>query len=524
MAEFIIVGSGAAGVAAALALVRRGIKPLLLDAGFVNEAAVPRVHGNLYDYRRRRDSFDLHIGTELGGLRAALDTEQSVAKLNAPNMAFVTRNAGQLAPLEQTRFHAVQSFAAGGLGNAWGAGLYRWVEEDLDSFPVSLEQLDPYFDLLTREIGISGQDDDLSPFFGSAAGLLPPLNLSYNARLAFDRYLRTRDTLRRSGINMGYPRVGVLSVPYDGRPACDYSNLEFWQSQPYIYTPAITLQKLVSRDQIDYQPGVLVESWRETNDGLTLLAADVETGESVQFTGGTLLLAAGAINTARIALQSRRDLSTRLPLLENPILQIPLIAPRSVGRRLDTQAFGLVQLNLVWQSAGHGMTLQGSLIELTAPMRAEFFGRFPLSARGNLAAMRVLLPAMMMMQLYYPGSAQPPAELSLSPNGRLRIVAPPHDMDRASLAPLLKALRMLGLWSHAALIQQPPTGHAIHYAGTLPMRTQPGAYQCYPDGRLHGTRRVFVADSASFPTLPAKNMSFGMMANAMRIATAAAIS
>ena len=140
------------------------------------------------------------------------------------------------------------------------------------------------------------------------------------------------------------------------------------------------------------------------------------------------------------------------------------------------------------------------------------------------AQMRVLLPAMMMMQLYYPGSAQPPAELSLSPNGRLRIVAPPHDMDRASLAPLLKALRMLGLWSHAALIQQPPTGHAIHYAGTLPMRTQPGAYQCYPDGRLHGTRRVFVADSASFPTLPAKNMSFGMMANAMRIAALAAIS
>jgi len=54
------------------------------------------------------------------------------------------------------------------------------------------------------------------------------------------------------------------------------------------------------------------------------------------------------------------------------------------------------------------------------------------------------------------------------------------------------------------------------------MRAEPAAYQCDPDGRLHGTRRVFIADSASFPTLPAKNMSFGMMANAMRIAAAAA--
>ncbi|MEZ4771228.1 MAG: GMC oxidoreductase [Caldilineales bacterium] len=522
MAEFMVVGSGAAGVAAALALVRRGVRPLLLDAGFVNEAVAPRVYGNLYDYRRRRDSFDLHIGPELSGLASALSDEPGVAKLNAPNMAFVTRDAERLAPLEQIRFRAVQSFAAGGLGNAWGAGLYRWVESDLDDFPVALSQLEPYFDILTREIGISGQDDDLTSFFGNPAGLLPPLTLSHNARLAHTAYLRQREAWRRAGLHLGFPRVAALSVPYDGRPACDYGNLEFWQAQPFIYTPAVTLQKLVRDGRIDYRPGVLVHSWEEGSAGIAVRAASIDTGAPIQFSADTLLLAAGAINTARIALQSRGDLSTRLPLLENPIVQIPLITPRSVGRRLDTDTFGLVQLNIVWQQAARGILLQGSLIELTAPMRSEFFGRFPLSARGNLAAMRALLPAMMMLQLYYPGSAQPPAELSLSANGRLRIAAPPHDLDRSELAPLLAALRKLGLWTHPALIQQPPTGHAIHYAGTLPMRHQPGDYQCHPDGRLHGAQRVFVADSASFPTLPAKNMSFGMMANAMRIATLAA--
>ena len=250
-------------------------------------------------------------------------------------------------------------------------------------------------------------------------------------------------------------------------------------------------------------------------------ASDASDGQPLTFNGSTLLLAAGAINSARIALQSAGDQRTALPLLENPILQIPLILPRSVGRRLDSRSFGLVQLNLVWRSRALGMTLQGSLIELTAPMRAEFFGRFPLSARGNLAAMRTLLPAMMMMQLYYPGSAQPPAQLSLAAGGRLRIAAQPWRLDMAALKPLLQGLRRLGLWTHPALIQQPPTGHAIHYAGTLPMQAEPASWQCYPDGRLHGTKRVFVADSASFPTLPAKNMSFGMMANAMRIAAAA---
>ena len=72
------------------------------------------------------------------------------------------------------------------------------------------------------------------------------------------------------------------------------------------------------------------------------------------------------------------------------------------------------------------------------------------------------------------------------------------------------------------LIQKPVTGHAIHYAGTLPMAETPARYQCDPAGKLAGAHRVYIADSACFSALPAKNMSFGMMANAMRIATAAA--
>jgi choline dehydrogenase-like flavoprotein len=66
-----------------------------------------------------------------------------------------------------------------------------------------------------------------------------------------------------------------------------------------------------------------------------------------------------------------------------------------------------------------------------------------------------------------------------------------------------------------------PTGHAVHYTSTLPMKHEPDRYECYPDGRLFGTRNVYVVDSAGFTRLPAKNMSFAMMANAMRIVAGA---
>ena len=146
---------------------------------------------------------------------------------------------------------------------------------------------------------------------------------------------------------------------------------------------------------------------------MTVTGTDLATGETISFAGKTLLVAAGAINTAKIVLRSRGDHTTRLPLLENPVLQVPLILPASIGRRLDTHSFGLVQLNLVWESPAFSRYLQGSFIELTAPMRAEFFGRFPLSARANLAMMRTMLPAMILLQLYFPAEEQAPSWLQL---------------------------------------------------------------------------------------------------------------
>ncbi len=518
----IIVGSGAAGTAAALQLARLGLRPLMLDVGVRPKENAPRAEGNLYEWRRHHDSFDLHIGDDWRGVSDVITGETGIAKLNAPNAAFVTQDAVALSPVDATDFDAIQSFAFGGLANAWGAGLYRFVDADLEGFPIRAADLDPYADILTREIGISGADDDLTSFFGDASGLLPPLRLSHNAAQVLARYQRVRHRLRERGIFLGRPRVGALSVPYDGRPAADYSNTEFWQDQPYLYTPALTLRKLIAAGQLDYRPGLLVQRWEELPDGVILHAIVLSSGEAVQFACKAVVLAAGAIGTAKIVLRSVGDYATVLPLLENPAVQIPFVLPSSIGRRLDTHCFGLTQLNLIWQPSTYGCTAQGSILEITSPMRAEFYGRFPLSARANLALVREMLPAMLVMQLFFPGAIQPAARLSLLQNGRLSIQGHANVVEVRRLAPLCSAMRSLGMWTHPFLIYKPQTGHAIHYAGTLPMRASPGRYECHPDGRLAGSQRVYVADSACFSALPAKNMSFGMMCNAMRVAEAAA--
>ncbi len=518
----IIVGSGPSGTAAALQLANMGLRPVMLDAGLQRAPDGPRAEGNLYDWREQHDSFDLQIGADFRGVSDLLTGEMGIAKLNAPNVAYVVRDAERLSPIDATGFAAVQSFSFGGLANAWGAGLYRFTDADLAGFPLRAADLDPYTDVVTREIGISGAADDLTPYFGDASGLVPPLALSHNAGRVLNGYRRKRAALNARGIFMGRPRVAALPEPYDGRPAVDYSNTEFWQDQPYLYTPALTLRKLIAADRVDYRGGLLVERWTETAEGVIVHARELEGGAEVTYEGAALLLAAGAIGTARLALRSAADESTRLPLLENPAVQIPFVLPASIGRSLDRHCFGLVQLNLIWESEAYGCRTQGSLLEITSPMRAEFFGRFPLSARANLTLVKYMLPAMLVMQLYFPASAQPLARLWLQGDGRLRIEGQPNAVELRKLRGLLAALRRLGLWTHPMLIYKPKTGHAIHYAGTLPMRKAPDRYECDPQGRLAGTEHIYVADSAGFSDLSAKNMGLGMMANAMRVAAAAA--
>lgn len=523
MRECILVGTGAAGVAAALQAADRGIRPLVLDVGHrprTPAAAVP--DENLYDRRRREDTFPLYIGEDREGLTNLLTGNERPVKLNAPRMEFVTRDAARLGPLHEDRFHAIQSFAAGGLANAWGAGLYRFNDDDLRGFPVTAADLSPYLDRLTAEIGIAGAHDDLEPFFGRPEGLLPPLRLSRNVGALYRGYREHRSWFARRGIHVGQAHIGVLTEPRPGRATVDYSNAEMWAPTNAVYSPLQTLEKLIADDAVEYRKGVLVEGYREESEGILVTGRDLETGERVEERARYLVLAAGAINTTRIVLRANGDHHTRLRLLENPAVQIPFVMPRMIGRGLETDAWGLVQLNLVWDSAQHGTRLQGSLMEITSPLRAEFFGRFPYAARGNLALVRTMLPGMIVMQLFYPAGEDDVSWVSLEDEGRLRIEGPRPGLDLGALAPLAAAFRRMGAWTARGLMAPVPLGHAIHYAGTLPMRVDPGPYACDSHGLLHGTERVYVADSAGFPGLPAKNMSFSMMGNAMRVLQAAA--
>ena len=64
----------------------------------------------------------------------------------------------------------------------------------------------------------------------------------------------------------------------------------------------------------------------------------------------------------------------------------------------------------------------------------------------------------------------------------------------------------------------PGHGSGIHYAGTLPFSDKNEKFKILPTSKLGATNNVFVADGSGFTYLPAKGLTFSLMANAHNVA------
>jgi len=490
----------------------------VLDVGTPPPTADEALRQNQYDLKRSgEDPFRALIGDRFESLHNVHRSYLS-PKLKGPRMRYVTADWRELSRIDTDGFDPVQSFATGGLANAWGAGAYRFTDAELHDFPIRRADLEPFYDDLTAHIGIAGTDDDLAPYLGSAAGCQPAHPQNRLGRHLAAAYQRHRAHFHRRGIRIGAPRLAVLSRDHRGRAAYDHQGLEFFQGHiPAIYNPAFTLAELVRDRVVEHRTGMLAERFETRADGVLVAARDVRTDAQHTFTARRLVLAAGAVGSASLVLRSRADTTTRLPLLDNPISYVPLVAWRLVGQGVETASLPL-QSTLVCEDGDDPCPVFGSFYGVSATLWNDLLFDLPLAARDNIRMLKFLLPALCVVQLFHPDRPRAENHLKIDETGRLQL----NYRKRAFGAierRVLGAFRRIGYLGLPGLCKYPDPGNSFHYAGCLPMRAQPGPYECDADGRLGGDPRVHVADAATFPSLPSKNLTFTIMANAARIGT-----
>lgn len=532
MTEVLVVGSGASGTHFALSLVRKGYRVTMIDVGHERSAS-PLPHANLDQLKERlTDPTAYFLGSRYEGV-VLPDFDREYYAI-PPSKDYVFKQPPDFGYFG-TGFAPLFSFARGGLAEAWTGGCYPFNDEELREFPFSYSDMAPHYAEVARRIGISGAEDDLSPFMPLHDHLLAPLELDLHSNTLYRAYQRRRaDLNKRLGFYLGRTRIAVLSRGLGSRQACEYLGRCLWGCPiEALYTPIQTLRECMSYRNFTYVPGMQVKHFRVNNGSRItgVVVAPVDGGSEQELRVNRLVLAAGTLSTARIVLWSAfRETGKPLRLhglMDNRQVLVPFVNLRMIGQpfRADSYQYHLLSVGL--KSSDGGAYVHGQITTLKGAAMHPFIQRLPFDLKTSTHLARAMHAALGLVNVNFHDRRRDEnyVTLSVERNGVLPALAihyRPPDGEPAqiqrSIRKVRKALWKLGCVIPPGMVHVRPMGASVHYAGTLPMSRRSASWTTTEHGQSRDFENLFIVDGSTFPYLPAKNLTFTLMANAVRVA------
>lgn len=513
--DVIVVGSGPAGVSAALPLVEAGLRVLMVDGGKRPDVQPPEM-----DFISARTTDAGQWKWMVGEDFHALKMRDAVSpKLRVPAHTYAFEGFEARNQVMGENFIAVGSLATGGLSNAWGCGVARFSASEIAAFPFPASELEPSYARVSRRIGISGKiDDDMSDYFGLDEYSQPPIPMDVLHTSMSRLYSSQRKKLHAQGFRLGRSRVAALSEDIPGRQACNLSGNCLWGCRRRsLYSATDDLPALRKHENFSELSGFVVGGLTRFDGCGAVEGQMTSDGERRSITASRIVLAAGTLATSRIVLKTLNH-RRPIPLLSCPTAAFLLWLPRLLGAQ-KLPGFGLGQLSFAL-TLHDSITASGSTFATTGIPLSEFVRHVPMKRRYGIDLLRGLLSSCVVGNVFLPGHLIA-AEVKLDNDGSL-IVSGRYDdevmplMGEASRK-LRKAYWRLGaiLLPGSFTVGRP--GGDIHYAGTLPMRESPAVGETSQLGEVKGLEGVYVVDGACLPVLPEKSHTLTIMANADRI-------
>jgi choline dehydrogenase-like flavoprotein len=534
MKPIVVVGSGASAVHFALTVLQKGRDVLMLDVGRTRPASVMPEASWAQLKATLSDPVGYFLGERFeavlfpGGRREYYGFPPSKNYVFSDLPQFRHASAG---------FEPLVSFAQGGLAEAWTGGVYPFNEAELSDFPFSQSDLSSYYDLVADRIGISGTVDDLARFMPVHQHLLPPLELDEHSSVLADAYLRRRSIINdRLGCYIGRSRIATISRDRHARRACSNLGRCLWGCPSgSLYTPSMTLEDCRRFPGFRYASGVFVR--RFLLDGQRRIKAvfveDLASGRREEVEAETLVLAAGALATTRIFLESvyhaTGETVTLGGLMDNRQILVPFVNLSMLRRPYNPDSYQYHQLGLGIEGATPREYIHGQITTLKTALIHPIVQKLPLDLRTSLAIFRNVHAALGVVNINLHDTRRGENTITFDPGTKteanLRMHYQPAAGEakrmRSAIKQVRRVLRALNCLVPPGMTHVRPMGGSVHYAGLLPMSTTKAPWTTSAYGQSHDFDNLFIADGTTFPFLSAKNLTFTLMANASRIADCA---
>jgi choline dehydrogenase-like flavoprotein len=514
----------------ALTLLQQGRRVCLLDVGYERLAPVRPADSLRQLKANLADPVDYFLGRnfECVTFPGAPGEYYGIP----PGRAYVFREPAGFAA-HSTGFSPLFSFARGGLAEAWTGGVYPFNDAGLRDFPFKHADIAPHYAEVARRIGINGEGDDLGRFMPLHEHMQSPLRLDRHSRKLIDRYYKVKSRLNTElGCWLGRSRLATLSEARKGRGACHYLGRCLWGCPvDALYTPSLTLAQCHEYPEFEYVPGTYVTHFTaDAQQRVRRVHGFRIDGGDFDMSVDALVLAAGALSSSRIFLESVYRATgeiLRLPgLMDNQQVLVPFVNLEMLGVRYEPESYQYHMLGMGLESADPSEYVHGQITTLKTTMAHPVIKSLPFDMRASTAAFRHIRSALGLVNVNFHDTRRNDCHVTLQPgNGKsmhlaIEYKARPGEADfvRQAVKRVRKALAKLRCFAPTSMMHVRPKGASVHYSGTLPMTDQGGSCTATPACVSRDFGNLVFADGATFPFLPAKNITFTLMANAVRAA------
>jgi choline dehydrogenase-like flavoprotein len=296
--DVVIVGSGAGGGMAAKVLTEAGANVLMLEAGV------------MFDTRRDSKMMAWPYQSPRRGLPVP---ERQFGEFDA-GWGGWTLEGEPYTSAPGDRFDWFRTRMLGGRTNHWGRISLRFGPDDFrrksldglgDDWPISYDDLKPYYDSIDRSIGLFGSNEGL-PNDPDGIFQPPPKPRCYE--------LLIKQASERLNIRCIPIRLSILTQPLNDRPACHYCGQcgRGCASHANFSSPSVLLPPALATKRLTIVTNAMAREVTVGEDGLAtgVTYVDKNTGRENHVRGRIVVMAASACETARLLLNSK---SPRFP-------------------------------------------------------------------------------------------------------------------------------------------------------------------------------------------------------------------
>jgi choline dehydrogenase-like flavoprotein len=523
--DYIVVGSGCSGAMAAQTLIEAGKKVAMLDVGEANPDYASLVPDDDYLTLRKTDpdQYKYLIGKQAEGIVIS-DTGKGAQV--TPGRGNMLRDTDTFIPLRSKTFSPLESLGYGGLGIGWGLQCWQFSRKELTAAGLDTERMVAAYETVAGRIGVSGTNDSAARYtLGELKNYYPSPKADRNMRRIYEKYQDKKEAFDETGMVMGRTPLALITQPKNGRKPYMYRDMDFYDDNGRsAWRPWVTVNELRKNPNFTYVKDFLALSFRDDKDGAVIEGLDTATKKPVSSSCKKLILATGALGTARIAL---RSLGTprhqKIPFLCNPYTYVPCIQPAFFGKGTEAHKVGFGQVSaFLAEEKDQQDTSILTLYSYQSLMLFRVIQQAPLNFRDARTILRYLSPGLVVTGIQHSDRSTPHKYLRLIKNAQTVTgdeleayyeLSPEELADQKRREDIyIKMLRKVGLY--AVKRMNPGNGSSVHYAGTMPFSRTEKPLGLSPSGRVHQTKHVYVADSSGFNFLPARGLTFSILANA----------